>query len=59
MELFEFIHRENLRLYAKQLETAAGDAQRRQLLNLLTEEQQRGQKYSSVVIENETNSAPA
>jgi hypothetical protein len=59
MELFEFVHHENLKLYKKQLEIATNEALRRQLLTLLTEERERNQTYPNVHIGELAISAPA
>lgn len=47
MEVAEFIHLENLKLYKKQLSETTSEAQRKRLLTLLNEEQQKDQDHRS------------
>jgi hypothetical protein len=51
MQVDEFVHRENLAFYKKQLTQAPNEAQRRQLFTLLTEEQRKDQKRPTVLAE--------
>jgi hypothetical protein len=48
MEVADFVHRENLRLYKKQLTQVTNEARRRQLFTLLIEEEGRDQKAPNV-----------
>jgi hypothetical protein len=45
MELAEFVHLENLKLYKRQLNETTSDGLRTQLMRLLTEEQRKVQEY--------------
>jgi len=59
MGLIEFVHFQNLKLFERQLAAATTEAQRRQILALLTEEQERVQKSPNVRIREEIIDAPA
>ena len=47
MELAEFVHLENLKLYKRQLNETTSEGLRTQLVRLLTEEQRKDQEHPS------------
>ena len=57
MDVLEFVHLENLKLYKKQLMAPTNEAQRRQLLTLLTEERGKDQTHPNVCIATEWSDA--
>ena len=59
MGLTEFVHFQNLKLFERQLAAATNQAQRRQILALLTEEGGRAQKSPNDRIKKEIIDAPA